>query len=537
MGKSDITRRTAIKKMGQAALAGAILPKFPFLNSASKISFPNIISRKPGSKPNFLFIMAEGTPLNALSCYGSRRMLTPNIDKLASEGMKLENGFCTNALCSPSRATLLTGKYSNMNGMPGNAAGPSSRATNNLFNGSQVTFPKLLKEHGYSTGIVGKWHLGSTPTGFDYWKIRLGVSGPYYNPVFYEKPERGNDEEKNRDYTKYGTKKQYKGYATDITADLAIEGMKKFKEPFCMIFSPVNDHSNFEPPDKYKHIYDDKRIMEPGTFWDDYSNRSAAAKEAHMRIADMADFQFYDDIPKHRPKNLTYKQRQQWNYQHFIKNFMGTMHSLDDNVGRLMKFLDDSGLRDNTIVIYTCDHGFFLGEHGWFDKRFMYEEAIRVPWIIRYPGEIKAGSLNNSLALNIDNAPTVLDLAGIPIPKEIQGESLKPLFEGKTPESWRKTMYYHYYEWGPPHWVVPNYGIRTDRYSLIDYYTINEWELFDRKNDPDQMESLFEMGGYKTNPSYEDLVPNLVAQLKELRKKYKDDTGTPVKFWPTKSYN
>ncbi len=537
MKKKDLTRRDALKMMGQAALAGAILPRIPFLKSRPKISFPAIIKRKPGTKPNILYINAEGTPLGILSCYGSYRMKTPNIDRLASEGMRFENSFCTNALCSPSRATLLTGKYSHMNGMLGNAGSPFSKDQHDIFDGSQVTFPKLLKEHGYSTGIVGKWHLGSTPTGFDYWKIRFGPGGRYYNPVFYEKPESGSGEEKNTNPAKYGVKKEYKGYSTDITADMAIEGMKKFKEPFCMIFSPVNAHSNFEPPDKYKHIYDDERILEPGTFWDDYSNRSAAAREAHMRIADIADFQFYDDIPKQRPKELTDKQRKQWNYQHFIKNFMGAIHSLDDNVGKLLSFLDESGLADNTVVIFSTDHGFFLGEHGWFDKRFMYEEAIRVPWIIRYPGEITPGSINSSLTLNIDNAPTVLDLAGVHVPGEMQGVSVKPLLEEKTPEDWRTTMYYHYYEWGPPHWVAPQYGIRTDRYSLIDYYTINEWDFFDRKYDPDEMNSLFVMGGYKTNPNYKDVAPKLVDELAQLRKKYKDTTGRPVKFWPMKSYD
>ncbi len=535
--KKNITRKEAIKKMGQAALAGAVLPKIPIFNSEDKTYLPNIISRKPGSKPNFLFIMAEGTPLNALGCYGSYRMQTPNIDKLASEGMKLENSFCSNALCSPSRATMLTGTYSHINGMPGNPGNTTSGVTSNLFDGAQLTFPKILKENGYSTGFVGKWHLGSTPTGFDYWKIRFGGAGPYYNPEFYEKPENGSGEEKNVDYRKYGVKKQYKGYATDITTDLAIEGMKKFKAPFCMIFSPVNDHSNFEPPDKYKHIYDNRRILEPGTFWDDYSNRSAAAKEAHMRIEYMADFQLYGDIPKQRLQNLTDKQKKQWNYQQFIKSFMGAMRSLDDNVGRLMNFLDESGLRDNTIVIYTADHGFFLGEHGWFDKRFMYEESIRVPWLIRYPGEIKAGGINEALMLNIDNAPTLLDLAGIAVPKEMQGVSLKPILEGKNPADWRKSMYYHYYEWGPPHWIVPCYGIRTERYSLINYYTINEWELFDRKYDPDEMNSLFKMGGYEIDPNYEDVVLKLVEELKQLREKYKDTTGVPVKLWPTDSYN
>jgi arylsulfatase A-like enzyme len=410
-----------VKTLALGAVGAAALPKALMANPRTGISFPNIISRKPGSKPNLLFLLIEGTPLGAISAYGSYRMQTPNIDRLASEGMKLENACVTNALCSPSRATQLTGTYSNINGMLANAGNPSIGYENTLFDGSEITFPKVFREHGYRTGIMGKWHLGSTPTGFDDWKITYGVGTRYYDVVWYEKPEKGSEEEKNPDYTKYGVKKVYKEYVTDLTTDMAIDFMKKSKDPFCLVFSPIAAHGPFEPPVKYQHIYDGQWIPEPGTFWDDYSNRSAAAKEAHMRVEDMADFQFYDHVAALRPKDLTDKQRKEWNYQHFIKNFRATLKSLDDNIGRLLEFLDKSGLRDNTIVILTSDHGLFLGEHGWFDKRFMYEEAIRVPWIIRYPGEIRPGSTADALALNIDNAPTLLDLAGIPVPKEMQG--------------------------------------------------------------------------------------------------------------------
>lgn len=531
MSKKNLSRREALKKMAVGAAGAAILPKMLLAGAAPKIGFPNIISRRSG-KPNILFILAEGTPLGALSCYGSYRMQTPNIDRLASQGMKLDNAFVTNALCTPSRSTIITGTYSNVNGMPVNAPNPHV-GQRYFFHNSQETFPKVLHENGYHTAVLGKWDLANIPAGADYWQITYGHGGPYYNDTWYEKPTDEAEARKNP----FGVKRVHAEYVTDLTTDLAIDFMKKNKEPFCVYYSTIAAHSDFEPPKKYQNLYKDERLHEPSTFWDDYKNRSAAAKEAHMRIEDIADFQFYDHIPEERPKTLTDKQRKEWNYQKFIKGFRGTMKSLDDNIGRLLRFLDESGLAENTIVIYTTDHGFFLGEHGWFDKRFMYEEAIRVPWIIRYPGEIKPGSVAGAMALNIDIAPTVIDLAGLPIPEVMQGVSLRPIFEERVPSDWQNTMYYHYYEFAPPHFVAPHYGIRTDRYSLINYYTINEWELFDRKYDPDEMDSLFKMGGYELNPHYKDVVPGLVEELKRLRKKYKDTTGSPVKMFPFRVYD
>jgi arylsulfatase A-like enzyme len=311
--------------------------------------------------------------------------------------------------------------------------------------------------------------------------------------------------------------------------DFTKEAIEEFTEPFCMMVQFFNDHRPFDPPHKYEHLYDDVRVPEPGTFYDDYSNRAAPAREARMRIADMPDF--------HPPADLTEVQRKQWNYQKFMQHFLGTMRAQDDAMGRLMDYLDERGLADNTIVVYTGDHGFFMGDHGWFDKRFMYEQPIHVPWIIRWPGKVKPGSVSDSWVVNIDNAPTVLDMVGLPIPADMQGVSIRPLWEGPAPADWRKTYYYHYYEFGSPHWVLPHYGVRTERYTLINYYTINEWELFDRQKDPDQMESLFEWGGYKVHPAYEQVVPGLVAELKRLRDQYKDTTGLPVKLWPTSSYD
>ena len=518
-----ITRREALARIGGAAVGSALAPGLLSAENPQSQPLARNHAAAHGKRPNILWITTEGVPLNALSCYGSQLIKTPNIDRLANEGMKFENSFTTNALCAPSRATLLTGKYTHLNGMIANPAETTNGVTHPTFDPAQETLPKILKRNGYQTGMVGKWHLPANPgeVGFDYFVFKQGAGGPYYAANGYLRNE------------KLGSntivEKSYPGYITDNVVDFVIDGIKQFTQPFFMMLQFFSAHRPFDPPHKYEHLYDDVRIPEPGTFYDDYSMRAAAAREARMRIAEMPDF--------HPPADLTERQRKQWNYQKFMGHFLGTLRSQDDNMGRLLDYLDKSGLAENTIVIFTGDHGFFLGEHGWFDKRFMYEQALRVPWMIRYPGVVKAGSVSKDWVVNIDNAPTVLDLAGIPVPEDMQGQSLVPLFQGHTPPDWRKTMYYHYYEFAPPHWVFPHYGIRTDRYKLIYYYTVNEWELFDLEKDPDEMENLFEWSGFRVHPGYEAILPDLVNQLKDLRAKYKDDTGAPVKMWPTRSYD
>ena len=308
-----------------------------------------------------------------------------------------------------------------------------------------------------------------------------------------------------------------------------MKDLKSRGKPFIMALQYFNDHRPFQPPHKYEHIYDDRHFPEPGTFWDDYETRSDAAKISHMTIQDMKDF--------NPPDSLTPRQRKEWNYQMFMRRFVGTLKSQDDNIGRILDFLDKSGLAKNTIVVFTGDHGFYMGDHGWFDKRFMYEPALRVPWLIRYPNVVKPGSVTDDWVVSIDNAPTILDMAGIPVPSDMQGRSLVPIFKGKTPADWRKSMYYHYYEFQAPHWVVPNYGIRTERYKLIDYYTLNQWELFDLKADPDEMDNLMIESGKKVKPGYEGILKDLLKQLKELRSYYKDTTGLPVNFRPEGAYN
>jgi arylsulfatase A-like enzyme len=457
-------------------------------------------------------------PTAALSCYGSKLIHTPNIDRIGDEGVRFANAFTTNALCAPSRATLLTGTYSHINGMTGNPdAGGILGETPPRFDPAQPTVSRILKQHGYQTGIVGKWHLPITPAevGFDYFVYKNGAGGPYYDPTGYlGNPSLGSSAVEPQ---------RHEGYETDVMTDLAIKGMQQFTQPFVMMVQYFNAHRPFDPPRKYEHLYDGERIPEPGTFWDDYQCRSSAARDARLRIEDMPDFQ--------PPPDLTDRQRRQWNYQRFMEHFLGTLRSQDDNIGRLFEFLDRSGLADNTIIVYTTDHGFFLGDHGWFDKRFMYEQALRVPMMIRLPDQHGQPKVCQEWTANIDNAPTLLSLAGLPVPPEMQGKSLTPLLSAEAHPAKPESMYYHYYEFGPPHWVAPHYGIRTERYKLIYYYSRNEWELFDLAKDPDEMENLVIKNGLAVRPGYEAVIRQLATQLNALRKQYKDDTGAPVKLW------
>ena len=509
--------------MGSAALGSVVAPELLAAQAPKADEQPRKNAAKPSSRPNILWITTEGVPLGALSCYGSQLMQTPNIDRIAHEGMRFENSFTTNALCAPSRGTLLTGKYSHVNGMHSNPGDTTRGVTAPTFDAAQETLPKILRRSGYQTGMVGKWHLPANPgeCGFDYFVFKEGAGGAYYEVSGYlRNMELGSNTI---------VEKSYPGYITDNVTDFVIDGIKQFQQPFFMMVQFFNAHRPFDPPHKYEHIYDQVRIPEPGTFYDDYSNRAAAAREARMRIAAMPDFD--------PPASLTTTQRKQWNYQRFMGHFLGTVRSQDDNVGRLLDFLDENHLADNTIVVFTGDHGFFLGDHGWFDKRFMYEQSIRVPWMIRYPGVVNAGTTSKDWVVNIDNAPMALELAGLPVPAEMQGRSLVPLLRGNTPADWQRSLYYHYYEFAPPHWVFPHYGIRTDRYKLIYYYTVNEWELFDLENDPDEMENLFFWSGYKIHPNYAAVLPGLVEQLKAMRTKYNDTTGKPVVLWPPKDYD
>jgi len=471
--------------------------------------------KKQAQRPNILFIMADDHAAHAMSCYGSKINRTPNLDRIAKDGMRFLNCFAVNSICSPSRACILTGKYSHINGV----------TVFNRFDGSQPTVAKMLQKAGYHTGMIGKWHLQSDPTGFDYWNILPG-QGKYHDPDFIE----------------MGMRTKIHGYATDIITDLALEFLKKRPkdQPFFLMCHHKAPHRPWEPDAKHAQMYDDVDIREPDTFNDDYGTRSDAAREATMRIdrnlnrtdlkvtppaglkgKELADWgQKVDmemEVTVHgEKKKLTGQELKKWKYQKYIKDYLRCIASVDDNVGRLLDYLDQAGLRENTIVIYTSDQGFFLGDHDWFDKRFMYEESLRMPFLIRYPGKIKAGSVNDGMILNVDFAPTWLEYAGAPVPSEIQGRSFVPLLQGKHPRDWRKTMYYRYYHYPGDHQVQQHYGVRNDCYKLIYFHRINQWELFDLKKDPHELKNVY------ADPSYPKTVKELEGEMERLRKELDD---------------
>jgi len=474
-----------------------------------------VLSAEKAARPNILFIMSDDHAAHAMSCYGSRINKTPNLDRIANEGMRLLNCFAVNAICTPSRAAILTGKYSHINGV----------TVFNRFDGSQPTVAKMLQKAGYHTGMIGKWHLTSDPTGFDYWNILPG-QGKYHDPDFIE----------------MGSRKMIRGYATDIITDLAIDFLKNRPkdQPFFLMCHHKAPHRPWEPDAKHAHLYDDVEIPEPETFNDDYATRSAAAPEATMRIdrnltrtdlkvtpppglkgKELAQWNQTVDMEMEvtvngEQKKLTGQALKKWKYQKYIKDYLRCIASVDDNVGRLLDFLDREGLKENTIVIYTSDQGFFLGDHNWFDKRFMYEESLRMPFLVRYPGKIKSGSVNNAMVLNVDFAPTFLEYAGAAVPKEIQGRSIQSILNGKTPADWRKSMYYRYYHYPGDHQVQQHYGVRTDRYKLIYYHRIDQWELFDLQKDPRELKNVY------ADPAYAGTVKELKTEMARLRKELDD---------------
>jgi arylsulfatase A-like enzyme len=481
-------------------------------------------------RPNILFIFTDDHASHAMSCYGSKVNQTPNLDRIAREGMRFDNCFCTNSICGPSRAVILTGKHSHINGFKQNG---------NKFDGSQQTFPKLLRKQGYQTAIVGKWHLASDPTGFDYSEILVG-QGPYYNPPMIRN----------------GKRVKHEGYTTDIITDLALDFLQKQRDPdkpFMLMFQHKAPHRNWQPGPKYLHMYDDVTIPEPENLFDNYEGRGTAARQQDMTIAHtMTEF----DLKLTPPKNLTPEQLKVWNaaydpkneafrkanlkgkelvrwkYQRYMKDYLRCIASVDDNVGRMLDYLEESGLAKNTVVMYSSDQGFYLGDHGWFDKRFMYEESYRMPLLARWPGVIKPGSVNQDLVSNLDFAETFLNIAGAPIPSDMQGVSLVPLFKGEE-TAWRDSLYYHYYEFynnrRSAHMVRRHNGVRTKRYKLIHFYNLGEWELYDLEKDPHEMHSVY------NNPAYAPIVKELKAELKRLQKQYKvpDDTGSVEKDPPS----
>ena len=480
---------------------------------------------------NIVYIMTDDHTAQMMSCYDTRFIRTPNLDRIANDGVRFTNSFVTNSLSGPSRACMFTGKFSHKNGFTDN--------TNCVFDGSQQTMPKLLQKAGYQTAIIGKWHLESLPTGFDFWEIVPG-QGDYYNPDFI---------------TSDNDTIRKKGYVTNIITDMSIDWMQNQRDtskPFCLFIHHKAIHRNWMADTCNLGLYEDKTFPLPDNYYDTYKGRLAAAAQEMSVIEDMdliydlkmlrpdkdsrlkslyekyygrmdagqkaAWDEFYEPIIKDfYAKNLKGKELAEWKLQRYMRDYAKTVKSLDDNVGRILDYLKEKNLLENTLVVYTSDQGFYMGEHGWFDKRFMYEESMHTPLIMRLPaGFDKRGDISQ-MVQNIDYAPTFLELAGAEIPADIQGESLLPLLKGENPADWRTSMYYHFYEYPAEHMVKRHYGVRTDRYKLIHFYNdIDSWELFDLQNDPHEMNNVY---GQK---EYEPVVKDMKQELLRLQEKYDD---------------
>ena len=472
-------------------------------------------------RPNILFIFSDDHAVNAISAYGGRLQNvapTPNIDKIAREGALFRNSFCANSICGPSRATVLTGLHSHKNGLMRNGRAP--------FDGSQWTCASALQQVGYQTAVIGKWHLRSNPVGFDYWEVLPG-QGNYYNPVFIHMD---------------GSRKQDTGYATDLTTDKALAWLESRDDtkPFFLMCQHKAPHRTFAPALRHLGAFDGVEIPEPKTLFDEYQNRSRTLATNEMEIDRHFDWAYdakvrkdergdvklpkpdrygtpeynrmndeqkevwdahfsplnQEFLKRYQAGELTPKEVVQWKYQRYMKNYLATVRAVDENVGRMLKYLDDHDLAENTIVIYSSDQGFYLGEHGWYDKRWMFEESFKMPFVIRWPGVIKAGSMPRELIQNIDYAPTFAEIAGAEVPGSVQGESLVPLLAGKSEQWERDSLYYAYYEVGE-HAVPQHFGVRTDRFKLIYFSATDEWNMFDLQRDPQEMVSVYDRAKYK----------------------------------------
>ena len=476
-------------------------------------------------QPNIVFIMADDHAVSAISAYQdwlAEIAPTPNIDRIANEGMLMTRTFNTNSICGPSRSAILTGKYSHINGFFKNEEGGD-------FDGSQMTFPKVFQKSGYQTAVIGKWHLGTVPTGFDYSKVMInwGGQGTYFNPIFLEN---GRDTivEKQR----------------HSTAQVAHDALKWLdtgrdkEKPFMLMYQFKAPHRPWEPAEEFKSLFTNGDLPHPANFNDDYTGRIAASEqwmeiENHMNRHDLKiappeglskrELNAYNNFgnkgqfwtPNDTLQGAALKN---WKYETYIKDYLRCVAGVDKAVGQMLEYLKANDLLDNTIIVYTSDQGFYLGEHGWFDKRWMYEESFKMPFMIRYPELIKPNSVNSNLLLNIDFAPTLLDLAGIAVPKDMQGVSFKSQLESNKKVVTRDAVYYHYYEFPKWHNVQPHYGVRTERYKLIHYYySMDEWELFDLKKDPNEMVNLYGTSGT------DKLTQKLKNKIKELQVEYTDD--------------
>ncbi|MEX1239150.1 MAG: sulfatase [Cyclobacteriaceae bacterium] len=490
--------------------------------------------------PNIVFIMSDDHAYQAISAYGHGLNRTPNIDRLAKEGAIFTRACVTNSICAPSRAVILTGKHSFINGKVDNVQ---------PFNWDQDNFAKILQRAGYSTAMIGKIHLDGLPQGFDYSMVLPG-QGQYYNP----------------DFLVNGERKRFEGYVTEITTEFALKWLKEGRDqskPFLLLYNQKAPHRNWQPAPKYLTLFDDTTFMPPPTYFDDdtdYKGRGTAARAQEMEIDGHAqwghDFKLLVDPEGNKTdfedqlKRFTEKQRADWmaaygprneaflaaykntgerpftkdqekeialwKYNRYLKDYLRTIQSVDDGVGEVLEYLEENGLLENTVVVYTSDQGFYLGEHGWFDKRFMYEESFRTPLLMRYPKEIKEGTVIKQLVQNLDFAPTLLDFAGAQIPSDMQGESFRKLVNGSSTE-WRDAVYYTYYEYPSVHMVKRHYGVATDRYKLMHfYYDIDEWEMYDLEKDPSEMTNVY------NDPGYADVKAELHQKLADLREKYGD---------------
>ncbi|MEG1634813.1 MAG: sulfatase [Rikenellaceae bacterium] len=489
----------------------------PFIAAATSAIAQN-------SKPlNIVYIMTDDHSYQTISCYDGRYNQTPNIDKMVKNGVIFNNSFVCNSISGPSRACLVTGKLSENNGFLDNAS---------TFDGSQQTMPKILQKAGYQTALIGKWHLVSKPTGFDHWEILPG-QGSYYNPDFITSDGKVHRE----------------GYVTNIITDLSTQWLdsRDKTKPFCLFVHHKAVHRNWMSDTTNLKLYEDKTFEIPKNYWDTYKGREAAALQEMSIIKDMTlssdlkvrgdsvPFQpaygeykrmnpaqkaawdaVYDPIAESfKNAHLQGKELAEWKFQRYMRDYLKCVKSVDDNIGRLIEYLEKEGLLENTIIVYASDQGFYMGEHGWFDKRFMYEESMRTPLVMQLPSQFKKRSINQ-LVQNIDYAPTFLDIAGVEIPKDMDGVSLLPLLKGDNPKDWRKSLYYSYYEYPAEHAVRRHYGVRTDRYKLIRFYghDVKCWEFFDIKNDPMEMNNLID------NPKYSKIIEDLKIELTKLRAQY-----------------
>ena len=483
---------------------------------------------------NVVYIMTDDHTAQMMSCYDNRYVETPNLDRIARDGVKFTRSYVANSLSGPSRACMITGKHSHKNGFTNNEHG--------VFDGSQQTMPKLMQKAGYQTALIGKWHLVSEPTGFDFWNIIPG-QGDYYNPAFI-----------NMD----GSRVTEKGYLTNIITDKAIDWMEHKRDknrPFILFVHHKACHRNWLPELKYINEYEDQTFPLPDTFYDQYEGRTAAQQQQmsiasdhdmdmvydvkmyhpdlHTRLSDShlgmigrldskdrARYDhFYDSLAiDFRARNLQGKELAEFKYQRYMRDYAKVLKSLDDNVGRTLDYLEKAGLLENTLVVYTSDQGFYMGEHGWFDKRFMYEPSFSTPLVMRLPEGLNARGEVSQLVQNIDYAPTFLDLAGAEIPADIQGRSLLPLLRGEQPKDWRKSLYYHFYEYPAEHMVKRHYGVRTaDGWKLIHFYNdIDQWELYNLNEDPNELNNLY------GKPGTEKVTKRLRKELKKLQEEYDD---------------